>query len=169
MTIATVHMICGALAAGKTTYSTALADEIGGVRFSIDDWMQSLFGPDAPQPLSPDWMWERVARCEAQIVSTALACAGKGCAPVLDIGFIRRDQRERVAARVRAVGLHCQLHWLDVEREERWRRTAARNAAKGATFSFEVTRPMFDYIEAIHEPPSPSELNELNGARVVGS
>ena len=169
MTGVTVHMVCGAPAAGKTTYSTALAERDGGVRFSIDEWMQTLFGPDAPQPLTPDWMWERVARCEAQIVSTALACAGQGCAPVLDMGFIRRDQRERVAARVRAAGLICELHWLDVDGEERWRRTAARNAARGATFSFEVTRPMFDYIETIHQPPSPAELAELNGTRVAGS
>ncbi|CAN5167148.1 hypothetical protein BH09PSE2_BH09PSE2_01260 [soil metagenome] len=166
---AAVHMICGAPAAGKTTYSDALADRLGGVRFSVDEWMHTLFAPDAPQPMTPAWMWERFSRCEAQIVATALACARRGCPPLLDIGFIRRDQRERVAQRVRAAGLSCELHWLDVDREERWRRTTDRNAAKGATYSFEVTRPMFDYIETIYEPPTPGELAELNGARVGGS
>ena len=33
-----LHMVCGGVGAGKTTYARKLADEIGGLRFSIDEW-----------------------------------------------------------------------------------------------------------------------------------
>jgi pantothenate kinase-related protein Tda10 len=38
-----VILVCGPVGAGKTTYSMALAKEIGAIRFSIDPWMQTLF------------------------------------------------------------------------------------------------------------------------------
>src|SRR5689334_16988583 len=43
-----VHLICGSTGAGKTTYARRLADEIGAVVFSIDEWMAALFWMDAP-------------------------------------------------------------------------------------------------------------------------
>ena len=62
-----LHLICGASGAGKTSYALGLCDRLGALHLSIDDWMVTLFGPDAPDP--PQWPWiaERVARCEAQI------------------------------------------------------------------------------------------------------
>ena len=42
-----IHLICGSTGAGKTTYARELATNIGGVVFSIDEWMVTLFGEDA--------------------------------------------------------------------------------------------------------------------------
>jgi predicted kinase len=61
------HMICGSTGAGKTTYAKALANEVGGICFSIDEWMVRLFGEDAPKNLTPAWFVPRVSRCEAQM------------------------------------------------------------------------------------------------------
>ena len=38
-----IHLICGSTGAGKTTYALELAERIGAVRFSIDEWMTALF------------------------------------------------------------------------------------------------------------------------------
>ena len=41
-------LVVGCTGAGKTTYARQLAAELGAVRFSIDEWMMALFGPDVP-------------------------------------------------------------------------------------------------------------------------
>ena len=46
--MSTVHLVFGPQGAGKTTHARALAARIGGVRFSIDEWMAQLFAPDWP-------------------------------------------------------------------------------------------------------------------------
>ncbi len=51
--------------------------------------------------------------------------------------------------------------------EERWRRVEQRNEHQGETFRIKVTRPMFDYIETIWQPPTPEELSALDGVRIA--
>ncbi|HEV2532297.1 AAA family ATPase, partial [Phenylobacterium sp.] len=68
---ATLHIIFGPCAAGKTTYAHALARREGAVPFVLDEWGARLFGPDVQGPLDFGWMLERLARCNALIWSTA--------------------------------------------------------------------------------------------------
>ena len=157
-----VHFVCGALGAGKTTYAMDLADRSRGVRYSIDEWMATLFAPDMPQALDLDWMWARVDRCETLIAMTAMSVARTGAPVVLDLGFTRRAPRQAMAARFRASGLAVQLHWLDVAVDERWRRVSHRNSAKGETYAFEVTKAMFDFMEARFEAPTPEEVQAFD-------
>ena len=165
--MATGHMICGAAGAGKTTYALRLRDEARAAHLSVDDWMVTLFGPDAPVP--PDWGWisARVARCEAQIVRTAVEIGRHGLDSILDLSFLRADQRARVAAALREGGVTPRLHLLDPDPELRWARVAARNAAQGETYRVAVTRPMFDFVESIWERPTEAEMTELDGVRVA--
>ena len=72
-----------------------------------------------------------------------------------------------VAINMLAAGLAVQLHFIDVDVEERWRRVENRNAEKGETFRLAVTRPMFDFIETIWQPPDADEMAALNGRRVA--
>ena len=67
------HLVAGPTGAGKTTFALALTERLGGVRFSIDEWMTTLFWPDAPAALDYAWAIERVNRCEAMIAEAALA------------------------------------------------------------------------------------------------
>jgi predicted kinase len=164
-----LHLICGSTGAGKTTYALALAERIGAVRFSIDDWMSTLFWMDSPQPLQPSWSIERVERFLSQIWATAAQVAGRGVPCVLDLGFSQAASRARFITLAREAGLPPQLHLIDVPAEERWRRVAARNKEKGETYqlSFDVTREMFDFVESLWEPPSDSEIAACDGIRVV--
>ena len=159
--------MCGSTGAGKTTHALRLVQEFGALHFSIDDWMVRLFGPD--QPPKRDWPWiaERLARCEALIVETAIEAGKRGVSSVLDLGFQRADQRQRIAQQAQVAGLDLRLHFIDVSAEERWRRVSGRNDARGKTYRVTVTRPMFDFIESIWQPPSPDEMAVLNGVRVA--
>lgn len=162
----TLHLICGSTGAGKTTYALALCQQLGAVHFSIDEWMVSLYGPDAPQP--PDWGWisTRVRRCEEMIKIMALQLGRRGISSVLDLSFLRAADRERVATIASNAGLDIRLHYIDVDPEERWRRVARRNEQKGETYRLTVTRFMFDGIEKVWQPPTDAELAALDGVRV---
>lgn len=163
-----VHLICGPSGAGKTTYSRKLCDEIGGVHFSIDDWMMTLFAPDAPP--TPDWNWvvDRVGRSEAQIVAMTIQLGRLKVPSVHDLGFLGRDQRARVAQAVRAAGLAVRMHVFDIDAGERWRRVEARNAEQGDTYRLAVTRPMFDFVDRLWERPSSEEMAAFDGLLVTG-
>jgi predicted kinase len=165
--MSTLHLVCGAAGAGKTTHALRLCEKLGALHLSIDDWMATLFGPDAPDP--PQWPWiaERVARAERLILRTAVEAGRRGLPVVLDLSFLQADQRRRAAEAARGAGLGVRLHLLDPAPEERWRRVSSRNEAKGETYRVTVTRPMFDFIEAIWQPPSPEEMAELDGVRVA--
>jgi predicted kinase len=162
-----IHLVCGSTGAGKTTYAGKLSRQLGALHLSIDDWMVGLFAADKPE--RPDWQWidERVRRCERQMVATARQLGRLGVPSVLDLGLQRADQRQRIATAVTADGLAVHLHFLDVDAAERWRRVEGRNHEQGETFRLAVTRPMFDFIETIWQPPGADEMVALNGVRVA--
>ncbi len=166
-----VHLVCGSTGAGKTTYALRLSEQLGAVRFSIDEWMTALFWMDSPQPLDPSWSMARVERCYEQIWATASQVSARRIPCVLDLGLTRRESRARLAKLARDAGLTVQLHFVDVPVEERWRRVAARNSEKGGLHQlrFEVTREMFDYVEGRWEPPDDEEMRACHGVTILGT
>jgi len=164
MTRPLVHLICGSTGAGKTTYAIKICSEVGGVRFSIDEWMATMFWMDSPWPLDSAWSIERVERCYAQMWRTASEIAGRSVAVVLDW------QRARYADLAAKASLPVKLHFLDIPVDERWRRVLLRNTDRGATHQlpFEVTREMFDFVESMWEPPTAAEVAALRGETVAG-
>lgn len=159
-----IHLVLGPQGAGKTTYSLHLAKQEGAVRFSIDEWMQSLFGPDLPKSMSLSWMMERVLRCEKQIWAIAAQVVQSGGCVVLDLGFTKIERRKSFRDLAADVGAEVQLHVLDAPYAARKQRVMDRNAEKGDTYSFEVTPPMFDFMEKEFQRPTQEELSV---ARVV--
>ena len=166
----TFHLLAGGVGAGKTTHALALCRELGAMHFSIDDWMVKLFGPDARQ--SPDqppqlsWIVERTGRCERHIEAMALALGRLGVSSVLDTGLLRADKRRALAQAARTAGYGVKLHFVDVPADERWRRVSARNEQQGETYRVTVTRPMFDFIESVWQPPDAEEMEEMAGVRL---
>jgi predicted kinase len=162
-----VILVVGCTGAGKTTYARRLANEIGAIRFSIDEWMVPLFGKDMPVPARFDWMMERVNRCEAMIFEIVQQVVARGCPAVLDLGFTKKDHRDKFRLLCAEAGLSVVVHFVDALRETRWRRVEQRNQAKGETFAMTVDRSMFDFMETMWEPPQPNEW-QANGGRLIG-
>jgi predicted kinase len=156
---ATLHVIFGPSGAGKTTYAHAFARREKAVAFILDDWMARLFGPDMPDPIEYDWMIERVQRCEAQIWSVVAGCLAAGTSVILDIGLMRRADRDRVREIAAATDLPLQFHFVTASAEARRARVAERNVVKGENFAIEVTPELFDFIEGVYETPGPGELD----------
>lgn len=162
-----IHLICGSTGAGKTTYATRLRQQLGALHLSIDDWMVTLFAPDKPAQQNWPWIEERLLRCEQQILVTAMQAAHAGLPSILDLGLQRVEQRRRITERSSAAGIDVRLHFLDVDATERWRRVEQRNEQQGETFRVRVSRPMFDFIETIWQPPTADEMSVLDGVRIA--
>jgi predicted kinase len=168
MPLPLIHLICGSTGAGKTTYALRLSGEVGAVRFSIDEWMSALFWMDTPQPIDSAWTMERIERCAALIWRTAADVAARGTPCVLELGLTSRSARVRYVALAEADGFPVRLHFLDVPADERWRRVEARNRQPGGTgqLDFQIIREMFDFVEAMWEPPTPEEMAACDGVRI---
>jgi hypothetical protein len=120
--------------------------------------MAKLFAPDMPEPIEYEWMIERVQRCEAQIWSTAAGVLAAGTSVILDIGLMRKADRERVREIAAATELPLQFHFVTASPEARRARVAERNIVRGEGFAIEVTPELFDFIEGVFEAPDPEEL-----------
>ena len=162
-------LIVGCTGAGKTTYARKLADEIGGVRCSIDEWMTALFWADSPQPLQFDWTMERIRRCEALIFATVRQLATRGVPALLDLGFTKREHRDKFFTLAAEAGLTAAIHFIDVPADERWYRVNCRNKEQGETYAMQVDRQMFDLMEGMWEPPGQAEWEAGGGCRIDGS
>ncbi len=157
-------LLSGPTGAGKTTVARKLAARNGGVVFSIDEWMNNLFWMDLPAKNDMQWALDRITRCEAQIAEVASQLAATGVSAVLDLGFTQREQRAAWRARADAADIQIELQVVDASADIRWERVQDRNRGESATHSFEVTREMFEMMEARWETPDPEEF-ALFGSR----
>ena len=161
----TAHLIYGPTAAGKSTYARRLAADAHGVRFAVDEWMCALFGADVPDRMDMALVMPRVARCQAQVWSVARQILGVGTNVVLELGLLRKADRDSIKAKVEQEGFVALFHFVDAELPIRRQRLLQRNTEKGPTYSFDVTPAMFEAIESYFERPTESELA---GTRLVG-
>lgn len=164
---ADIHLVCGATGAGKSTYSEALAQSIGGMRFSIDEWMQRLHNADKPDDNLFEWFYERVQRNCAQMRDVAERLVALDVPAVFDCGLTNKIERDIFVKWAEEQGFSVQLHFRDVPTDIRWQRVQKRNAEQAETFQFEVTRDMFDFIESMWEAPDDEEMTRLNGKRIT--
>lgn len=158
----TGFLISGSTGAGKTTYSRKLAKEKGALVFSIDEWMRTLFWMDAPKSGDVNWALERVQRCENQIWLIAKKLLDSGQSVIFDLGFSKRDQRERFKSFIVSSGHHYELHFLDVSVEIRRNRVKERNLKKSDTFEFNVDEATFEWMESYFERPTQEELAQAS-------
>ena len=153
-----VILVCGNTASGKSTYCMKIAKEYRAVWFSIDPWMQTLFGPDyQPDKHEFAWLSERTERCKNMIRKTAEQLIAQNIDVILEIGFGDIQSRAFYFAWGKEQGAEVVVHYLDVSAEIRRERVHKRNLEKGETFSFEVTDEMFDYMERFFVPPTEAE------------
>lgn len=161
-----VILVCGNTASGKSTYSMKIAKELNAVWFSIDTWMQTLYGADYnPEKHDFTWLMERTERCKKIIRQTAENLIAQNINVVLEIGFGDIKSREFYHKWGSDIGAEVYVHYLDVPVEIRRERVRKRNGEKGATFSFEVTDEMFDFIENLFVPPT--EKENINLIRIT--
>lgn len=155
--MAQLHLVIGPVGAGKSTFASRLGREHGALRLTLDDWMTRLFRPDRPAEDVLPWYVERAARCVDQIWQVSLDALAAGVDVVLEIGLIRRAEREAFYARVDDAAVGLEVYLVDAPRELRRQRVAQRNRERGETFSMEVPPAFFELASDRWEPPADDE------------
>lgn len=149
---ATLYLICGKIAAGKSTFAKQLAEKAQTVLISEDVWLANLY-PGQIQSL------EDYARCSAQLRAAMaphiVALLQAGMSVVLD--FPSNTLATRAWAGELIVQAHAahELHYLDVSDEICKARLHARNA--GGEHPFETTEAQFDLFSRYFVAPQESE------------
>ncbi|MFB9451400.1 AAA family ATPase [Dactylosporangium vinaceum] len=146
---ATLVLLCGLPASGKTTLARRLAAELPAVRLCADEWLTDLGADLFDAGLR--------ARLERRFWRLAQDLLGQGRSVILESGFWLRADRDEKRAGARALGAAVELRFLDVPLDELARRLEARNAE--APWATAVIPPVLLESHApLFEPPSPAEL-----------
>ncbi|MEL7281653.1 MAG: ATP-binding protein [Pseudomonadota bacterium] len=128
----TLHMICGKIAAGKSTLAARLAQDEGTVLIVLDDWLGTLFGDQIKTGadfLRFGVVFDRMMG--PHIVSLLKA----GVSVVLDYPANTVAQRARMRTLFEAAGAAHVLHVLDVPDDACLARLKRRNAQREHAFT----------------------------------
>ena len=155
--MAFVHLVEGPVGAGKSTFSSQLSKEHRAPRLILDDWMATLFRSDRPATGIVEWYLERKDRCIEQIWKLGCEIMETGSDVILELGLIKKVDRQRMYDRVDAAGYDLKIYVLDAPREVRRDRIQQRNNAKGPTYSMEVSAQIFEMASDLWEPIDDTE------------
>ncbi|UZR27253.1 AAA family ATPase [Methylococcus mesophilus] len=155
-----IHLVEGPVGAGKSTFAARLCLMNAAPRFILDDWMATLFRPDRPDTDIIPWYLERKRRCIDQIWNIACDLIDTRTSVVLELGLIRRQDREDFYSRVDAAEFELKVYVLDTPEEVRRQRVRRRNIEKGSTFRMEVPDEMFEIANNLWEAPDSVECRE---------
>lgn len=152
--VPTVHLVCGYLGAGKTTFSKALAERESAVVFSLDELYLRLFADGPTYELDMKAM-ERLRTAIDELWPQVVKA---GASVVLDCGFWRRALRDQVRDLARMVGATTRLHWLRCADDVALARCLDRNGSAGA---FLISAEGFAELKVHFEPPAAEESPEV--------
>ncbi|SMF17107.1 Predicted kinase [Alteromonadaceae bacterium Bs31] len=163
-----IHVVCGPIGAGKTTYAKQLAKEQNAICFSEDEWLARLFVPDAPEGLLREpmevvgaWATEKYLRCRSQIWQVCLQLLDADTSIVLDGAAATKEQRDKIRQKAKDSNVGFKLHYVTASVELRHKRVFERNEKQGESYSLEVTPAMFEFTEQFFQPPVGNELYEV--------
>jgi predicted kinase len=145
----TLFVMVGLPGAGKTTLAKRLEAEHSALRLTPDEWMLPLFG-------AADLTEER-GTLEALLWGIAERSLRLGLNVVLDYGLWARCEREDYRARGQAAGARVEITYLNVPKEELWRRLEIRNENADGTAP-RITRDELEQYIAMFQPPTDDEI-----------
>lgn len=147
-----LHMLCGKIAAGKSTLAADLGNLPKTVLIAEDDWLNALFA-DELRAL-PDYV-----RCSSKlrrIMGPHVAkLLGAGVSVVLDFPANTVEQRNWMRGILAQSNASHQLHLLAVSDEVCLARLRERN--RQADHPFAVTEAQFHQFSGHFRAPSPDE------------
>jgi predicted kinase len=151
---ATLLLMVGLPAAGKTTLARELAAAHRALRLTPDHWMIALFGDS----MAGDKRWV----LEGRLISVALQALRLGTNVVLDYGLWGRDERSALRWLAGAAGAACWVVYLPVDKDVQLARIAHRQeTAPHQTF------PMSEAdVDAWREQFQVPDAAELDGGEI---
>ncbi|MEQ4450670.1 AAA family ATPase [Kosakonia sp. YIM B13605] len=154
---ATLHLLCGKIASGKSTLASELAKTPCTVVLREDSWLSLLF-KDAMTTVE-DYVFYS-AKLKSAIKPHAIALLGAGVNVVLDFPANTLASRQWMMSIVKESGAPHLLHYLSVDDEICKARLRQRNAA--GDHDFAATDEQFALITRYFVEPT-----EQEGFRIV--
>jgi predicted kinase len=146
----TLHMLCGKIAAGKSTLSASLGKTKNTIVISEDRWIEQLYGPELKTLAD---FFERCERLRVTLSPHVVGLLRADVSVVLDFHANTVRSRRWMRAMFEEAKASHQLHFLDVPDEICRSRMHARKAAGGDG----VSDAEFDHVTSFFVPPDPSE------------
>jgi predicted kinase len=147
-----LHMICGKIAAGKSTLARRLADAPATLLISEDFWMSRLYKPEL-HTIEDYGKYSR--RLREAMGAHVVALLRAGLSIVLDFPANTVANRQWMRDIFEAAGAAHRLHVLEVADAVCKARLQRRNAE--GTHEYVVSEAEFDLFTAYYVPPSPAE------------
>nr|WP_319382482.1 ATP-binding protein [uncultured Roseibium sp.] len=149
---ATLHLICGKIAAGKSTLARRLADAPDTILIREDFWLSELYG-DQMQTLADYVKFSEKLRTtlEPHIVDLLRA----GLSVVLDFPANTIEHRLWMRRVFEAAGSQHQLHLIEVSDDVCKQRLRERNAS--GEHEFQVSDKQFERVNRHYLPPTEAE------------
>lgn len=152
-----LHLVCGKIAAGKSTLCARLAEAPRTMLISEDFWLKRLFGEEMKEVAD----YVRVAaRLRVPMGAHVAELLEAGMDVVLDFPANTKANRAWMKGIAEAAGARAILHWLDVPDEVCRARLRDRNAQGEHDFAG-VTDAQFDLITSYFQPPEAEEGLEV--------
>jgi hypothetical protein len=153
----TVHLICGLPGAGKTTLAKKIEEENRALRFSLDEWLITLFGRYEITPDNHAAHVERVLACRSVIWMMAERALRLGVDVILDDGFFLKEHRGQYKDLILKAGANPKLYFVDVDSEKLLTRLHNRNSDL-PTNNFAIENDLMTYFFSLFEPPTSDEM-----------
>ena len=148
----TLYLLCGKIAAGKSTLARRLAARPATLLISEDHWTSSLFSGELKTI-------EDYGRCSARL-RAAMAphlvdILRQGLSIVLDFPANTVSNRNWMRSLIAQAGVAHELHLLDIPDTVCKQRLRERNT--GGIHPFQVTEADYDLFTSYFVPPGPGE------------
>jgi predicted kinase len=148
----TLFLICGKIAAGKSTLAAELAATPFTILISEDQWLARLYRSEMHSVADYVQYSARLREVMGPHVEGLLR---NGTSVVLDFPANTRMQRQWMRGILERSGADHELHFLDVPDQICKRRLRDRNAAGSHDFS--VSDAEFEQITSYFKPPAEDE------------
>lgn len=149
--MATIHIIHGYIAFGKTTLAKKLAQELPAVHLDADDVMRQLYGKDLPEsefaakvPLVTNFMWDMARK----IINA-------GADVIMDIGPWSRQMRQDALNIAQQITPNVIFHTIILDTKIARERLIKRNQENQILDV--TTTEFFDKYLSLYEPISDDE------------
>lgn len=152
MSSPTLHLLCGKIAAGKSTLAARLAEADATVLIAEDAWLHALYGEEMTRPADFLRCSARLRAAMAPHIATLLR---SGLSVVLDFQANTVESRAWMRGIVAATGAAHILHLLDPPDAVCLDRLRARN--ESGTHPFPVTEAQYHRFAKHFVPPGPEE------------
>ncbi len=156
----TLHMVCGKVAAGKSTLCAQLAAR-GAIVIAQDYWMSRLYKEELQSVADYVRLIPRLRDAMGPLVADLLRAGllRAGLSVVMDWPANTRESRAWMRSIFEAAGAEHSLHHLDVPEEICLARLSVRNAS--GKHEYAVSSAEFAQLSSYFQPPAPDEGFDL--------